>query len=174
MVYLKERCALRMRPVKIRNQSPQMKTKELYCMHQSYRAEHLCKQSKIQPIPFLGPHFESDTELCYQPFTVTQLLDIHCGRKPIPYKEISIVFAGTRVRRRRERACLATQAAPPGSEPGASARQQRDACTPTANLTAALGSARTSHCRLASINNITLTLIKKTKPLKVTFVTVCY
>lgn len=43
MVYLKEHCALRMRPVKIRNQSPQMKTKELYCMHQSYKAEHLCK-----------------------------------------------------------------------------------------------------------------------------------
>lgn len=76
-------------------------------------------------------------------------------------QQVSIVSAGTQVRRRRERACLTTQVAPPGSEPAAHARYHRDMHVPTANLTTALGCAGTSHCRLAPTNNTMLMLIKK-------------
>jgi len=63
MIYLKERCGLRIRPVKIRNQSSQRKiySKELTA-RTNLAKQNICA-SRERYKPFLGPHFESDTAL---------------------------------------------------------------------------------------------------------------
>lgn len=108
MVYMKEHWGLSLRPDKIRN------------LGANLLKQNICASRARQPIPFLGPLFESDPELCCRPFAFPELW---------MYTVTVSCFLTTHLQSQlpgRERAWLSPSAAPPGLDHLAHARKWRD------------------------------------------------